>query len=235
MDLSSAEGHLPVLHWWMLSGLELRYSEAAMDGASDWGHVKVLEWWARSGLPVKYSEDAMLLASTYNRVDVLRWWHNSYFQLKYDRVACVVAATKRFQSKTLVWWRAFSAEPFPSDPIDAAIAVNNLYMVQWWLQRGNCEHWTCDENEMTEDMSALLRRYTDGMLTDDEDSDSDDDDDDDQEVEEEEHEEEAETEGGEVELIVVGHDTTDKGAMPLDEKLDEALAGVALAVEELEQ
>ncbi|KAI9217126.1 hypothetical protein BC828DRAFT_271603 [Blastocladiella britannica] len=287
MDSASASGHLHVLHWWMLSGLELLYTEAAMDRASGGDHLKVLEWWTRSGLPVMYSENALLLASANGCIQALTWWHESYFQLKYDRVACAVAATEGTHEKVLKWWHEYDEEPFPSDPIDAAILADNQYMVQWWLTRGNCAKWTA--TDMSDEVRAILDRYEDGTLSEigsihseddgeyerwqaanqlqadaaeeesdsgdesdgeyarwmaetklavaameaagDGDSDEEDGDDDDKD-----DEDEAEAEEGQIELIVVGQETASKDVgVPLDEKFDAALAGVALAVEVLEQ
>ncbi|KAI9217530.1 hypothetical protein BC828DRAFT_390929 [Blastocladiella britannica] len=237
MDESSASGHLHVLHWWMLSGLELLYTEAAMDRASGGDHLKVLEWWTRSGLPVMYSENALLLASANGCIQALSWWHNSYFQLKYDRVACAVAATENTQVGALVWWHKFTDEPFPAQAIDAAIIDDDLDMARWWLTQGRTDGWNVEP--VSDEMRDLLLRSLEGNLTDIEDSDaeehSDHSDDDEEEEEDDDDDEEEEEEEAKTDLVVVIQETTKDAAVPLDEKLDEALAGVALAVEELEQ
>jgi hypothetical protein len=51
MDWASQYGHVEVLEWWKNSGLECKWSDAAMDGASR--DVEVLEWWKNSGLEWK--------------------------------------------------------------------------------------------------------------------------------------------------------------------------------------
>ncbi len=45
VDRASQNGHVYVLQWWKESGLELRYTTNAINHASRNGHVSVLQWW----------------------------------------------------------------------------------------------------------------------------------------------------------------------------------------------
>jgi len=89
-----------VLEWWKdlyeTNGLELKYTEKAMNTASKHGSIYILEWWAQSGLPLKYSRNFDELQSRptdnissiitddikqktieVNRKQVLDWWQES--------------------------------------------------------------------------------------------------------------------------------------------------------------
>ncbi len=75
MDTSkySSEG------WWLHSGLEMQYTEDAMDWASYRGHIEVLNWWLTSGIPdLKYSSERI----QYYSQEVQNWWHASGLPLK---------------------------------------------------------------------------------------------------------------------------------------------------------
>jgi hypothetical protein len=53
-----------------------------MDWASRYRHLEVLQWWKRCGLELKYTDEAMVGASIYGRVEVLQWWKESGIELK---------------------------------------------------------------------------------------------------------------------------------------------------------
>jgi hypothetical protein len=54
IDEASRSGDIARLNWWKNSGLELRYTDNTMDGASERGHIQVLvrrmveEFWIRT-------------------------------------------------------------------------------------------------------------------------------------------------------------------------------------------
>ncbi len=68
-----------MLDWWLSSGLELRYTEDAMDSASENEYIQVLNWWLTSGIPdLKYRPE---LIKNYSQ-DVQKWWHTSGLPLR---------------------------------------------------------------------------------------------------------------------------------------------------------
>jgi hypothetical protein len=82
MDILSAENCVDGLEWWRASGLELLYSERAMDWASASGSIEALEWWKNSGLPLKFTARALQHAiygtAGRKKADaVLKWWLGS--------------------------------------------------------------------------------------------------------------------------------------------------------------
>ncbi|KAJ3166373.1 hypothetical protein HDU87_002204 [Geranomyces variabilis] len=60
-----------VLAWWFASGLELKYTTAAMDFAPN---TALLQCWATSGLELKYTTAAIDNASS---PEILDWWTSS--------------------------------------------------------------------------------------------------------------------------------------------------------------
>ncbi|KAJ3037810.1 hypothetical protein HDV00_001311 [Rhizophlyctis rosea] len=69
IDSASAAGHIAVLEWWKKSGLSLRYSDHAIQGAAN---VAVLEWWKESGLEMGFTQ----VRSWRHRCtpEIVRWW-----------------------------------------------------------------------------------------------------------------------------------------------------------------
>jgi hypothetical protein len=97
-------GKINILEWWKNSGLELKYTNDALNMASSSGHVEVLEWWKNSGLELKYTTDALNMASSSGHVEVLEWWKNSGLELKYTQRA-LNWASKNGHIKVLEWWK----------------------------------------------------------------------------------------------------------------------------------
>ncbi len=69
MDISkySSEG------WWksVTPGLELKYTEDAINLASNYSYIETLDWWLHSGLELQYTEIAMDWASRDGNIEVL--------------------------------------------------------------------------------------------------------------------------------------------------------------------
>ncbi|RKP17230.1 hypothetical protein ROZALSC1DRAFT_24408 [Rozella allomycis CSF55] len=109
MNWASQNGHLNVLEWWKNSGVELKWSEDAMDWAGRDVHIDVLDWWKKSGLELKWSEDAMDLASEYGHLNVLEWWKKSGLELKWSENA-MNSASEYGHVKVLEWWKKSGLE-----------------------------------------------------------------------------------------------------------------------------
>ncbi len=96
MDVSkySSEG------WWVHSGLELKYTEYAMNWASEFGRIEVLDWWLHSGLILQYTENAMHWASRCGCINVLDWWLASGIpDLKY-----IPELIRSYSENVQKWW-----------------------------------------------------------------------------------------------------------------------------------
>ncbi|ORZ31216.1 hypothetical protein BCR44DRAFT_1488010 [Catenaria anguillulae PL171] len=48
LDVASRNGHVSTLEWFLRSGLELKFTPLAVEGARERGHVVVVQWWMSS-------------------------------------------------------------------------------------------------------------------------------------------------------------------------------------------
>ncbi|KAI9357574.1 hypothetical protein DFJ73DRAFT_774650 [Zopfochytrium polystomum] len=80
----AAAGHVDVLDWWRTeSGLPVRYSACAVDGACENGHVRVLQWWRDSGLEIKFSPKKVAAMIAKDPLGpVAEWWRTSGIDVK---------------------------------------------------------------------------------------------------------------------------------------------------------
>lgn len=89
VDEASRHGQVAVLDFWLNSGLDLDYSEHALQNASIKRQLGVLEWWRTSGLPLKIG-NVLDFASMEGTTVCLDWWAASGLPVSYfDRDAAV--------------------------------------------------------------------------------------------------------------------------------------------------
>lgn len=108
INLASNYGHINSLEWWVDSGLDLVYSQTAINSCE---YTDVLDWWRDSGLEFKYSYRALEHASAAGDIQILEWWfaHEDLYHFRYDLEMC-------------------------SDIIDDASKNNDIKILQFWHQ-----------------------------------------------------------------------------------------------------
>ncbi|KAI9326105.1 hypothetical protein DFJ73DRAFT_801513 [Zopfochytrium polystomum] len=126
---ASERGDLEVLQWWKDSGLELRYTNVPMDEASKSGNLKTLQWWKDSGLELKYSEASIEKASQWEQLEVLQWWKDSSLDLRYMNRP-IDDATCRGEVNVLQWWKDCGLQ-FRYSP-SATSNCNMVAVEKWW-------------------------------------------------------------------------------------------------------
>lgn len=83
MNNASWFGHGAVLYWCKESKFEMRWNfdmkwtDNAIDWASQNEHVEVLNWWKDSGLEMRWTKSAVYFAVQKCHVAVLEWWRES--------------------------------------------------------------------------------------------------------------------------------------------------------------
>jgi len=123
IDLASGSGHVPMLEWLVKSGIELNYSELAIEKASQYGQIAMLNWWFTSGLEFKYTSRAIDQASRNFKIESLNWWlqHQTQYELgtqlelKYTEQSLpsgsyIFHHRKEEWSRLFEWWLASGLE-----------------------------------------------------------------------------------------------------------------------------
>ncbi|KAJ3037296.1 hypothetical protein HDV00_001791 [Rhizophlyctis rosea] len=164
------------LDWWLDSGLELTYSEGAMDRASERGHVAVLEWWKRSGLEIRHTHKALDGASMSGHVDVLNWWKASGLELLYSYTAMDGVQRPFVQCpsvKVLEWWAASGLELRCSeDALAWARQGGKQDVVAWWessginLEESVTERWERERQERIQRRRTRIEKVIEGPTVD---------------------------------------------------------------------
>ena len=133
MDSASKNGHLSLLDFWKNSGLELKWSEKAMDDAKN---IRILNWWKHSGLELKYSQNAM---DHSQNTCILNWWRGSGLELKYSKN---ILKMHQKEKKIFNWWKKSGlvyeeAESFEIDPAFFQTMMSMFNLSQTYQTNGN--------------------------------------------------------------------------------------------------
>jgi ATP-dependent Lon protease len=114
LDNASSNGKINILNWWLQAknnnGLELKYTEKAINFASKFNHVESLEWWAKSNLDLKYNHNAIDYASAGGKLKTLNWWleAKNKYGWKFDYTSNSIDNAKLHKDKLLEligWWK----------------------------------------------------------------------------------------------------------------------------------
>ncbi|KAI9223899.1 hypothetical protein BC828DRAFT_374868 [Blastocladiella britannica] len=144
MEDVSSKGDVDTLAWLLEhTPGRLKYTERAVDKASQYGQLPVLQLWLRKSLenperyPFRYSHDAI---DKCMRVGILRWWKDSvlpHYPLEYT-AAAVDSASAWANRAALNWWLSEHQSGglpmmYTSHAVDGASASEQLKAVKWWL------------------------------------------------------------------------------------------------------
>jgi hypothetical protein len=113
LDNASSAGLVDILQWWKQSGLELRWSEKAIDMACRNGHVNVLQWWKDSGLAMKYTSLASEWAAQSGHTHVLQWMADNRLQVYCD-LQTVMTIRHNGHNHVLLWFNEYLLATTPS-------------------------------------------------------------------------------------------------------------------------
>ncbi|KAI9215944.1 hypothetical protein BC828DRAFT_31140, partial [Blastocladiella britannica] len=142
VDLASANGHVSVLQTLLESKRWIKYTKMALNKASD---LPVLDWWLHSGLPMVYSAAAVDAAALAGRCDLIEWWMNAHAQHP-DRVpeirfsiSAMMGASAKGNVDVLRQLVANTARLGSPLKYNATLALtqatlcNHTHVVEWWL------------------------------------------------------------------------------------------------------
>ncbi|KAI0079286.1 hypothetical protein K474DRAFT_1640004 [Panus rudis PR-1116 ss-1] len=155
IDGASRNGQVASLDWWLHSGLELYYTEAALEMASAKNQIEVLDWWRTQHrlrhLPLKIGR-VMEQASTTGHVEVLEWWARSQLEFKYDRSAMFLASCHG-KVDVLQWWHDSNLQSiFDPECLVGATKHNRPEVLEWWDKSSlPIQYRMCDIEEALED------------------------------------------------------------------------------------
>jgi hypothetical protein len=158
VDVSSRNGKIVSLDWWLDSGLPFEYTEASLELASFKNRLEVLDWWLTQNLAGRLKPHhlkigkVMDMASTAGHVQVLEWWARSQLEIKYDRQA-LYHASCHGKVNVLQWWLESGLQMiFDQDALTGATKHNKPEVLEWWDKSGlPIQYRACDIEEALED------------------------------------------------------------------------------------
>ena len=164
LDGASRSGFVPVLDWWLNSGLSLAYTERALEAASSKGHIEVLEWWkkaaetrskTKSPLKLKVGK-SILAAAQWGRTNALDWWDQSGIPYGHeDGVARLASAYGHVPALQLWYELKGSKIIFDNQVLVGATKNGHADVLEWWKRSGlRVEYKPCDIEEAMEDSSV---------------------------------------------------------------------------------
>jgi ATP-dependent Lon protease len=115
IDNASSNGKINILNWWSNAkkeyGIELKYTEKAINYASKYDQVESLDWWAKSGLELKYNSNAIDYASAGCKIKTLNWWSNAFVKhgWRFEYTSDSIDNAKLDEQKLLKllkWWKS---------------------------------------------------------------------------------------------------------------------------------
>ncbi len=143
-----------------LSGLPLKYSEAALEQASSKGHILVLEWWKQAGIPdseslhhnnsphreIKASQSeapqpalrlkpgkSLLAAAQNNQSQVLRWWDNSGIPAAHSESVAKIASQHGHVAVLDTWLEIKGSKmSFDSKVLVEPTKNGHINVLEWW-------------------------------------------------------------------------------------------------------
>jgi len=77
INLASEIGNVEALQWWFDSGLDSKYDSRALDRACEFGQLEVLDAWKHSGLELNYTSAAIRKAKRSDHGGILAWCEDS--------------------------------------------------------------------------------------------------------------------------------------------------------------
>lgn len=158
VDVSSRNGQVASLTWWLDSGLPFKYTEASLELASSKNRIQVLDWWLLQHTEGRLKPNhlkigkVMDMASTSGHAQVLEWWARSQLEVKYDKQA-LYHASCHGKVDVLQWWLESGLQMiFDQDALTGATKYNRPEVLEWWDKSGlPIQYRTCDIEEALED------------------------------------------------------------------------------------
>lgn len=164
MDGASRMGFVPVLDWWLNSGLPLLYTERALEAASARGHIEVLEWWKRAAEirsktdhPIKLKVGKSVVgAAQSGRASALEWWDKSGIAYGHEDGVARLASAHGHVDALQKWYDLKDGKiVFDNQVLVGATKNGHANVLEWWKQSGlRVEYKTCDIEEAMEDSTV---------------------------------------------------------------------------------